>query len=60
MNANGLLAKSMANASVVTLAGAAHFMISTHPQEVARAIARHVADVGRGAERSHAALSLSQ
>jgi pimeloyl-ACP methyl ester carboxylesterase len=41
--ANELLAQCMANASVVTLAGAAHFMISTHAGEVADAIARHAA-----------------
>jgi len=41
--ANELLAGCMAKASIVTIAGAAHFMISTHAQEVARAIARHVA-----------------
>jgi pimeloyl-ACP methyl ester carboxylesterase len=40
--ANELLAGCMAKASIVTIAGAAHFMISTHAQEVARAIARHV------------------
>ena len=41
--ANELLAQGMANASTVTIAGAAHFMISTHAREVAREIARHVA-----------------
>jgi pimeloyl-ACP methyl ester carboxylesterase len=41
--ANELLGWCMENASVVTIAGAAHFMISTHAKEVARLIARHVA-----------------
>jgi pimeloyl-ACP methyl ester carboxylesterase len=41
--ANELLGWCMAKASVVTIAGAAHFMISTHAKEVARLIARHVA-----------------
>ena len=50
--ANGLLAKSMPDASVITLAGAAHFMISTHAGEVARVIAQHVAGVERGGKRS--------
>ncbi len=40
--ANQLLAQGMAHASLVTLAGASHFMISTHPSEVAAMIARHV------------------
>jgi pimeloyl-ACP methyl ester carboxylesterase len=41
--ANELLAQSMANSSLAALAGAAHFMISTHPGEVAGMIAQHVA-----------------
>jgi pimeloyl-ACP methyl ester carboxylesterase len=41
--ANELLAQSMTNAAAVTIAGAAHFMISTHAEAVALAIARHVA-----------------
>jgi pimeloyl-ACP methyl ester carboxylesterase len=41
--ANELLGQYMAKASTVTIAGAAHFMISTHVEDVARAIARHVA-----------------
>ena len=55
--ANELLAQCMTNASTVTIAGAAHFMISTHAQEVARAIARHVArcsSKSRGPARIHA------
>jgi pimeloyl-ACP methyl ester carboxylesterase len=32
--ANQFLAQGMSHASMVTLAGAAHFMISTHPSEV--------------------------
>ena len=41
--ANELLGQYMAKASTVTIAGAAHFMISTHVEDVARAIARHMA-----------------
>jgi pimeloyl-ACP methyl ester carboxylesterase len=55
--ANELLAACMANASIATIAGAAHFMISTHAQEVAHAIARHVAQCpseSREPARTHA------
>ena len=41
--ANELLGRYMADASVVTIAGAAHFMISTHAKDMARVIAEHVA-----------------
>jgi pimeloyl-ACP methyl ester carboxylesterase len=44
--ANELLAQGMANASLATLAEAAHFMISTHPRDVAALIAQHVAGAG--------------
>ena len=40
--ANDLLGEGLPDASVVTIDGAAHFMISTHAEEVARAIAQHV------------------
>jgi pimeloyl-ACP methyl ester carboxylesterase len=40
--ANELLAKSLRGASALPLAGAAHFMIATHVDEVASAIAAHV------------------
>lgn len=40
--ANELLSIHLARASLVTIAGAAHFMISTHAEDVAHAIARHV------------------
>ena len=54
--ANELLGRCMQKASVVTLAGAAHFMISTHAEEVAWMIAHHVACTqpmsGAAAERS--------
>jgi len=40
--ANELVGRCMQKASVVTLAGAAHFMISTHAEEVAWMIAHHV------------------
>jgi len=51
--ANELIARNMANASVMTLAGAAHFMISTHPREVSAMIVQHCLpitgpDRGRG------------
>jgi pimeloyl-ACP methyl ester carboxylesterase len=41
--ANELLGQSIPNARVATIAGAAHFMISTHAREVAGMIAQHVA-----------------
>ncbi len=39
--ANALLAECMGRATLVTLDDAAHFMIATHPKEVARLIAEH-------------------
>jgi pimeloyl-ACP methyl ester carboxylesterase len=39
---NELLSVHIAGASLVTIPGAAHFMISTHAEEVAEAIAGHV------------------
>jgi pimeloyl-ACP methyl ester carboxylesterase len=41
--ANALVAQCIEDASVITVAGAAHFMIATHAEEVAWAIAHHVA-----------------
>jgi pimeloyl-ACP methyl ester carboxylesterase len=41
--ANELLGRSMPNALTFAIPGAAHFMIATHANEVAGAIARHVA-----------------
>jgi pimeloyl-ACP methyl ester carboxylesterase len=38
-----LLCQSMPKASLATVAGAAHFMMATHPAEVARLIGEHVA-----------------
>jgi pimeloyl-ACP methyl ester carboxylesterase len=58
--ANELLSRCMADASLATIAGAAHFMISTHAEEVAGVIARHLAGVARGDRRSHPALVLHQ
>jgi pimeloyl-ACP methyl ester carboxylesterase len=46
--ANELLVQGMPNASLATLARAAHFMISTHPKEVAGIIAHHVTDTELG------------
>jgi len=43
--ANGLLGQCIPNAAVAEIAGAAHFMISTHAGEVAGMIAQHVARV---------------
>jgi len=40
--ANELLAWQMADADMVTIAGAAHFVISTHAREMAGVIAQHV------------------
>ncbi len=40
--ANEVLALSMPKASLVTMAGASHFMIATHPREVGRLVAEHV------------------
>jgi len=37
-----LIGRSLRRGSVATIPGASHFMISTHPAEVARAIALHV------------------
>jgi pimeloyl-ACP methyl ester carboxylesterase len=39
---NELLGRFIGGASVVTVEGAAHFLISTHPDEVARIIAREL------------------
>jgi pimeloyl-ACP methyl ester carboxylesterase/uncharacterized protein YjiS (DUF1127 family) len=41
--ASEILAQSIAKTSLVTVAGAAHFMIATHAEELAWAIAGHVA-----------------
>lgn len=49
---NQLLAQCT-KASVVKIGGAAHFMISTHAEEVARAVARHVTAQTRPYLRSH-------
>jgi pimeloyl-ACP methyl ester carboxylesterase len=40
--ANELLSIHLTDASLVTIAGGAHFMIATHASDVARAIAEHV------------------
>jgi pimeloyl-ACP methyl ester carboxylesterase len=42
LRTNELLGRFIGGASVVTVEGAAHFMISTHPDEVARIIAREL------------------
>jgi pimeloyl-ACP methyl ester carboxylesterase len=50
--ANELVSAQVDGASLVTVPGAAHFLISTHAQDVARAIARHVAHAGGMGMRS--------
>jgi pimeloyl-ACP methyl ester carboxylesterase len=50
---NQLLAQCT-KASAVTVGGAAHFMISTHPEEVARTLAQHVSAAARPHQRSSA------
>ena len=40
--ANALLSECMSEAALATIGTAAHFMIATHPNEVARLIAQHV------------------
>jgi pimeloyl-ACP methyl ester carboxylesterase len=42
LRVNELLARSIGGASLVTVEGAAHFMISTHPEDVAREIGREL------------------
>ena len=50
--ANELLSIHLKDASLVTIAGGAHFMIATHAGDVARAIAEHVRRVEKlGTER---------
>jgi pimeloyl-ACP methyl ester carboxylesterase len=41
--ANGLVAQCIPNAAIAEIAGAAHFMIATHPREISALIAQHVA-----------------
>ena len=43
--ANEVLALSMPNATLVTMAEASHFMLATHPREVGRLVAEHVRGV---------------
>jgi pimeloyl-ACP methyl ester carboxylesterase len=43
--ANAVLAARTRRAECITIEGAAHFMIATHPNRVARLIAGHVLDV---------------
>ena len=40
--ANGLISEFIREATLATIEGAAHFMIATHVEEVARLVARHV------------------
>jgi pimeloyl-ACP methyl ester carboxylesterase len=49
---NNQLLAQCTKASVVTLRGATHFMVSTHPEQVARELARHVTAAGGGLPRS--------
>lgn len=43
-HANAVLAARLRQAECITVDGAAHFMISTHPNRVARLVAEHVLD----------------
>ncbi len=40
--ANELISEEISGASLVTIEGAAHFMVGTHPQQLARVIGQHV------------------
>jgi pimeloyl-ACP methyl ester carboxylesterase len=42
--ANAVLAARLSRAECITVEGAAHFMIATHPNRIARLIAKHVLD----------------
>lgn len=53
--ANGLVAKSIRNAKLVTLEAARHFMIATHATELAPLIAAHVRDAQHEGEKTYAA-----
>jgi pimeloyl-ACP methyl ester carboxylesterase len=55
--ANELLSIHIEGASLVTVSGAAHFLISTHAEAVAAAIARHVAEAERVPQRAAAAVA---
>ena len=55
--ANELVSAQVDGASLVTVPGAAHFLISTHAQDVASAIARHVAQAGGTSGRALSARS---
>lgn len=46
---NELISQWLPNASLLTVPGASHFMISTHAGEVARLIESHIATVSKGA-----------
>jgi pimeloyl-ACP methyl ester carboxylesterase len=54
--ANALLGQSLSDATTAAIDGAAHFMIATHPSELARLLAAHIgrADREAGCTRSHA------
>jgi pimeloyl-ACP methyl ester carboxylesterase len=55
--ANELVSAQVDRASLVTVPGAAHFLISTHAQDVAGAISRHIASAGGTSGRPFAARS---
>lgn len=46
---NALISQWLPNASLLTVPGASHFMISTHADDVARLIELHIATVSKGA-----------
>ncbi len=51
-HANALLCEALPRATAASIAGAAHFMIATHAEQVARLIARHVLDADAAEQRS--------
>jgi pimeloyl-ACP methyl ester carboxylesterase len=50
--ANALLSECISGSELITIDGAAHFMIATHPNEVGRLIARQVCRVEAGLNRA--------
>lgn len=55
--ANALLGECMPAARSAIIEGAAHFMIATHPEEVARRVADHVQGVLAGSAAAEPAVS---
>jgi pimeloyl-ACP methyl ester carboxylesterase len=57
--ANEIVSASIPRAELITLEGAAHFMIATHPNEVGRLIGRHIDGAEEGGLQPAAALTNS-